>query len=246
LQTTRYTNRGWEEDAFSVVFLHRRQRPDTLAGTQAEAGLVRIGGRTRVVGEAVWALRPNDRTGVELIAAADLVETRRALEDGTAYTFAGASLERQLTPRLTVIGLGAVQHFTDSNDRTHARARLIWSVLPERGVHAQVRWRGFRSEQADAPRPYFDPERYGEWDAGIYVRRRVSGWVLYGAVAAGRESISGGGDRTTGFVEVRAEGPLRGRARLLFQALYDRSAGFAVADDYWYSSATVSVIVPVR
>ena len=248
LQATRYTYQEWRKDASGVVFLHRRQRRDTLEGTLVEAGLVRVSGRTRIVGDASWTVRPNERTGVQLIAAADLVETRRALEDGTAYTFVAASFDRQLTERLTLIGLAGYQHFTDNNERLHARGRLIWSLLPAEGVYAQIRWRGFESEPLGAEPAYFNPERYRQWDAGLYVRRRHAGWMLYGAVSAGQESMSGVDARTTGSLDVRAEGPLPHDMRVVLFASYNRSAGFAIADadQYWYGRAGLTLVVPLN
>jgi len=121
LQTTRYTQSGWHRDAPAALFLWRNQRRDTLAGTIAEVGVVRIEGRTRLIGDATWSLRPNPRTGIELLAAGGLVETRRALENATAHTFVGISAERQLGQRFTLIGLAGHQRFTDGNERLHLR-----------------------------------------------------------------------------------------------------------------------------
>jgi hypothetical protein len=48
------------------------------------------------VGDATWGWRPGAHTGVELIAAGDLVETQAAINRGVAYGFYGASIEQQL------------------------------------------------------------------------------------------------------------------------------------------------------
>ena len=244
LQTTRYTQSGWHRDAPAVLFLWRRQKRDTLAGTIAEAGVVRIEGRRRVIGDATWSLRPNAHTGVELLAASGLVETRRALENATAHTFLGISAERQLGRRFTVIGLAGHQRFTDGNERLHLRARLIWLLVPEQGISAQLRWRQFRSNQLDVGGAYFNPERYREWQGGLVMRKRHAGWIWYGTVAAGRETIDRDRGRTTALAEVRAEGPFAKRAHLVFNASYNRSAGFGIAERYWYRVIGVTVMVP--
>ena len=90
-QTTQYEQSGWHRDAQAIMVLWRNQRRDTLTGTIAEAGLVRISGRMRVIGDATWSLRPGPHTGIELLAAGDLVETPRALDRATAHTLFGSA-----------------------------------------------------------------------------------------------------------------------------------------------------------
>jgi hypothetical protein len=243
-QTSRYAYQEWREDAPAVLFVWRDQRRDTLAGTMGEAGLVRIGGRTRVIGDAVWSLRPEPRTGFELILAGDLIETQRALERGTAYTFAAISGERQFGERFTAIGLAGYQRFTDGNARPHARGRLIYLLHPDHGITAQLRWRQFGSEELDDP-GYFNPDRYREWQVALAMRKRYAGWQLYGSVGAGRETISSDITNPTLLVDVRAEGTVFRDVRVMARASYNRSAGFGLSEDYWYRVASVSVIVPI-
>lgn len=245
-QTKHYTQDGWSRDAPAVLVVWRKQKPETLAGTIAEAGVVRVAGRTRLIGDATWSLRPAPRTGIELLAASDLVETQQALERATAYTFAGASAEQQLTQRLTGIGLAGYQRFTDGNERVHLRGRLIWMLLPEQGLSAQLRVRQYESKQLEVDGAYFNPGRYREWQAGLAIRKRSSGWVLSGALAAGREQVDHDDQRTTLLANLRAEGMLREDTHLVLHASYQRSAGFAVAaadDDYWYGVVGVTVIM---
>lgn len=241
-QVTHYSQSGWNANAPAALFLYRKQSRETLAGTIAEAGVVRVEGRTRIIGDATWSARPSARTGYEIAAAGDLVETRSAIEKATAYSFLAADVERQITPRFTAIALGGYQHFTDGNDRLHLRARLIYQIVA--GANAQIRYRQFQSQEIDAG--YFNPRRYRQWDGGLYVRRRHAGWMWLATVAAGRETIEGDTQRTTGNVELRAEGPLPHDMRLAAFASYNRSAGFAISDRYWYGTAGLSLVVPLR
>ncbi len=244
LQSTRYTQSGWHRDAPAILFLWRNQKRDTLAGTVAEAGVVRIEGRTRVIGDATWSLRPNARTGFELLAASGLVETRRSLDNATAHTFLGVSAEKQLGRRFTAIGLAGHQRFSDGNERVHLRARLIWLLVPDHGLSAQLRWRQFRSQQLDVGGAYFNPERYREWQAGLVMRKRHAGWIWSGTVAAGREAIDGDGGRPTALGEVRAEGPLGKGAYLVLYGSYNRSAGYGIAERYWYRVIGATLTMP--
>jgi hypothetical protein len=244
VQATEYTQSSWKRAAPAALFLWRNQRRDNLAGTLAEAGLVHVAGRTRVIGDATWSLRPSARTGFEILAAGDLVETRRSLDRATAFTFFGASAERDLTPRFTAIGLAAYQHFTDGNNRPQLRGRLIWLLVPEQGISAQLRARHFTSQQLNVPGEYFNPRRYLQWDAALAIRKRYAGWIWSGTVAAGREQIDGNINRTTGLVDFRGEGNLPRGMHVVLHAAYNRSAGFAISDRYWYRLIGVTFVVP--
>jgi hypothetical protein len=245
-QTTHYTQAGWHADAPAVLFLWRDQHRETLAGVVAEGGVVRVAGRIRPIGDATWSLRPAARTGVEFIAASDLVETRRAMERATAYTFGAVSMERELTKRLTVIGLAGAQRFTDGNERLHLRGRLIWVLVPEQGISAQLRWRQYRSQQLDVDDAYFNPGRYREWQGALAMRKRYAGWTWFATLAAGREQIDGNVRNTTKLAEMRAEGTIGKGMRLAVHASYNRSAGFGTRDNYSYRTIGVMVIVPLR
>lgn len=243
-QTTRYSQSGWGENASGVVGLWRNQQRDTLTGINSEAGVVRVAGHTRPVGDVTWGLRPLEGTGIELLAAAGLVETQVAIEQGISYTLWGASIEQTLTDSLTVIALGAYQPFTDDNDRVHFRARVIWNALPEYGVTAQFRWRQYDSSATDVGGAYFNPDHYQQWLGVLAFRKREAGWAWSGAAGAGQERF-GGTSQTTYLAEFRGEGPLAGNARLAVQAAYNRSAGFSNSPDYWYTLVGVTLIVPL-
>jgi hypothetical protein len=243
-QTTFYTRSGWNQDARAILGLWRNQRRETLAGTIGEAGLVRVSGRTRLIGDGTWSLRPRARTGIELLATSDLVETQRALERATAYQFVAASIERQFTERFTAIGLAGYQHFTDRNERFHLRGRLIWLLIPEHGISAQARWRQYDSQQIDVGGAYFNPRRYRQWEAGLAIRKRHAGLLWSGNVTGGREEIDGDAGHATVLADVRAEGALGKKMRVMVRASYNRSAGFAAADGYWYRTVGVTVVVP--
>jgi hypothetical protein len=244
LQNTHYAQDGWSKDVAGFMAVYRRQQAVTLEEVRAEAGVVSVSGHARVVGDATWSHRIGEQTGVELIAAGDVVGTRAALDRGIAFGLAAASVERQIGEQVTAIGFAGWQPFTDGNARTHLRARLIWSFLPEQGVAAQARWRQYSSSEDDVDGAYFNPDRYRNWDAGLSVRRRVGGWTVAGLAGGGQEKIDDGSWQSTSLAEVRAEGPVAGKVRLAVEVRYQRAAGFAQDPDYWYGSASVQVIVP--
>jgi hypothetical protein len=244
IQTTRYSQSDWSRNAGGVVGLWRDQDPRTLAGINAEAGVVQVAGHTRGVGDVTWGLRPAPDTGVELIAAGDLVGTQKAIDRAIAYGFLAASVEHTFAERFTAIGLAGYQSFTDGNDRLHLRARLIWQAVPEYGVNVQLRWRQYESRKDDVDGAYFNPDRYRQWQAALGMRRRFGSWVWIGSLGAGRETINGTDTHPVRVAEIRGEGALTDGIRLALYALYSRSTGYVDSPDYSYRQAGITLIYP--
>jgi hypothetical protein len=244
IQTTRYSQSDWSRNAGGVVGLWRDQDPRTLAGINAEAGVVQVAGHTRGVGDVTWGLRPAPDTGVELIAAGDLVGTQKAIDRAIAYGFLAASVEHTFAERFTAIGLAGYQSFTDGNDRVHLRARLIWQAVPDYGVNVQLRWRQYESRREDVDGAYFNPDRYRQWQAALGMRRRLGSWVWTGSLGAGRETINGTDTHPVRLAEIRGEGALTDRLRLALYALYSRSTGYVDSPDYSYRQAGITLIYP--
>ena len=245
-QDTRYTQGGFRKDVAGVLGFYRDQRRDTLAGIDVEAGVVRVSGHLRPVGDATWRLIPVPGTAVDLVASADLVETPQALDRGIGYTFAAAGIEHAFSERFTATGLAGWQSFSDGNSRLHLRARLIFLAAPEEGVTLQLRYRQYGSRQSDVGGAYFNPDDYRQWLGVVALRRRYAGWIMSGAAGAGRESSTGAASRASYLAEARAEGPLAGEARVILRAGYYRSAGFIDAPDYAYHLVGATLVLPFR
>lgn len=245
-QDTRYAQGSFRKDVPGVLGLYRDQRRDTLAGIDIEAGVVRVSGHLRPVGDATWRLFPVPDTAVDLIASADLVETPQALDRGIGYTFAAVGIEHALSERFTATGLAGWQSFSDGNSRLHLRARLIFLAVPEAGITLQLRYRQYGSRQSDVGGAYFDPDEYRQWLGVAALRKRYAGWILSGAAGAGRESSTGAASHPSYLAEARAEGPLAGDARVILRAGYYRSAGFIDAPDYAYRLVGATLVLPFR
>lgn len=245
-QDTRYAQGDFRKDVPGILGLYRDQRRDTLAGIDVEAGVVRVSGHLRPVGDATWRLLPLPDTAVDLIASADLVETPQALDLGIGYTFVAAGIEHALSERFTATGLAGWQSFTDGNSRLHLRARLIFLAAPEHGITLQLRYRQYDSSQSDVDGAYFNPDEYRQWLGVAAVRRRYAGWILSGAAGAGSESSTGTASHPSYLAEARAEGPLAGDARVILRAGYYRSAGFIEAPDYAYYLIGATLVLPFR
>lgn len=242
VQHTWYSQAQWRREVTGVVGLWRKQDRTTLAGVNAEAGVVEVAGHTRLIGDVTWSVRPAPATGVELIAAADLVDTRPALDRGIAYGLLAMSAEQRLLERLTVIGFVGYQPFTDGNERIHGRARIVFDALPEYGVNLQLRWRGYESRQTDVGGAYFNPQRYRQWTGAVGFRNRHAGWMWQGTLGAGRETIDNVNTQPVALAELRAEGPFNEKLRIAFTAIYNKSVGYVDAPDYSYRRLGVTLI----
>ena len=148
-QSTRYAQGDFGKNVASVLGVYRDQRRDTLAGVDVEAGVARVSGHLRVIGDATLRMTTTLGTAVDLNASADLVETRKALDRAVGFTFLAAGAEQQFGERFTLIGLAGWQYFSDGNSRPQLRARMIWLAVPEAGITLQLRYKQYWSRQAD-------------------------------------------------------------------------------------------------
>jgi hypothetical protein len=245
-QSTHYTQSDFRKDVAGVLGLYRDQRRDTLAGVDVEAGVARVSGRLRPIGDATWRLTPALGTAVDLTASADLVETPKALDRSIGYTFVAAGVEQQFDERFTATGFAGWQSFSDGNARAHLRARLIWLAVPEQGITLQLRYRQFSTREDDVGGAYFNPDVYRQWLGVAAIRKRNAGWVLSGALGAGQEQSTGVDSHPSYLAEARAEGLITGDLRLVLRVGYYRSAGFIDSPNYAYRLFGATLVLPFR
>lgn len=231
-QTTRYARAGFGKDVAAVQGIYRDQRKDTLAGISVEAGVARVSGHLRAIGDLNLRMSTTLGSSVDMIVSSGLVETPKALDRAIGHTFVAAATEHQFSDRVTITALAGGRHFSDGNSRTHWRARLIWLAMPEVGMTLQIRHRQFRSRKADMGGAYFNPRDYQQWLGVAAIRKRHAGWIYSGAIGAGQENSTGTGARPSYLAELRAEGPLSALARITLHANYSRSAGDVDDPDY--------------
>ncbi|MBC7502092.1 MAG: hypothetical protein H7315_16600 [Herminiimonas sp.] len=243
-QSTRYNQGDFSKNVQGLVGQYRDVRRDTLAGIEAEAGVVRVSGRLRPIGDATWRTIPVRGTAIDLMASADLVETPKALDRGIGYTFLSAGLEQQIGDRFTMTGLAGWQSFSDGNARTHLRARLIWLAMPEDGVTLQLRFRQYATRSDDVGQAYFNPPEYRQLLGVATIRKRTAGWILSGAIGAGPEGTDVGRSHVSYLAEARAEGTIAGAVRLVLKAGYNRSAGYIDSPKYAYRLFSATFVVP--
>ena len=245
-QSTHYAQQDFRKEAHGILGLYRNQNRDTLAGFDVEAGVARVSGHLRPIGEATWRLIPTSTSAVALTASADLVETPIALNRGIGYTLVSASAEQQFGARFTATALAGWQAFTDGNSRAHLRASLIWLAVPEAGMTLQFRYRQYATSDADVGGAYFNPDRYRQWLGVAAIRKRHAGWIFSGALGAGEERLRGIDSHSSYLAELRVDGPVARDGRLALHAGYYRSAGFIDSPDYAYRLVGATLIWPLR
>ncbi len=160
------------------------------------------------------------------------VETPIGVSRGLYYSFGGAAIDIPLAERTQLTLLGALQEFTGSNLRTHARANLIHSIKPDWGLSAQLRTRYFRNS---VPREfdYFSPRSYAEVLPVIQVRRFSGGWRYLAAAGFGAQRDSSSDWRQSRFLNLSTRSPARKGWVVVGDALYS-STPITDSDKYHY------------
>lgn len=238
---SRFAIDDWRRNAQQLSGVYRHIDPASTDGVQLEAGYARQGGHGLVTIDAGYRTPLAAGSSVELFVNRDWVETRRALDDGVSFTFAGAALEQTLGRHVTVVGVAGYQDFSDGNRRQHGRAKLIVQPLLDLGLTLQARYREYHSD-ADLARSYFNPARYDETMLALGWRKRVEGWMTSLTAGVGRQRVAGAERTPTRLLEAGLESPPRGTQSLRVRAGLNRSASFG-GPDYTYRYAQAQWLI---
>lgn len=238
---SRFAIDDWHRNGQQLSGVYRRIDPASTDGVQVEAGYARQGGHGLLTVDAGYRTALAAHTSVELFLNRDWVETRRALDDGISFTFAGAALEQMLGQHVTLVGVAGYQDFSDGNQRRHGRAKLIVQPLLDLGLTLQARYRVYHSD-ADLPRAYFNPARYDESMLAIGWRKRFDGWMASLTAGVGRQRVAEAERTPTRLLEVGLESPPRRAQSLRVRAGLNKSASFG-GPDYTYRYAQAEWLI---
>ena len=220
-----YSAPNWSAIGSQLSVLKRDVNPQNGLGYNLNVGVNQIHDGNILTADLNYSAVLNPSTNYEVFFTRDRVETQNSLTQGIAYNFYGASLEHRLVPRWTVVGMVGQQQFTDDNQRTHGRVKLIYDLFPEQGVNIQLRHRQYHDSH-DLTGNYFNPKNYQEQLLGLGMRKKVSDWQLSGLIGLGRQKISDDPHTTTRLVEFEGVSPLARQVFLRAKAGYSESAGF--------------------
>jgi len=242
---TRYEQADWSAERYSLGGVVKKVDRATGSGLLASGGLSGVGDSLRAFLDATWNARLSESTGVELMGQRDFVETRAGLEAGTMTNFAGASVDYAATERLTLIGLGALQYFSDDNRRWHLRGRAIYALVPQEGLSVQVRARAYESSRPGGAL-YFNPENFAQADVGLRLRRSLGDWRVLAAAGVGRENIDRHNEEPTRYLEARMERSFANNLWLVLHYVVDHSStsDASTSGHYTWQYFRAAVIFP--
>lgn len=239
-----FTQNNWNSSAEVYTLLTKAINPRTGLGYNLSLGYNTQNGHQLLTTDSNYSFRVADSTKAELFLNRDRVETQNALNNGTYYTFAGASIEQQVLERLTAVVMGGNMYFSDTNTRPTLRAKLIYDLLPEYGLTSQLRYRQYRDTNTSVPNTYFNPSEYSEMMIAFGARKRIAGWTFSGTAGVGRQTVNQDPSTTTQLYEFAATSPVAlNHYYFKTRAGYGKSAGF-LGPNYFYRYIMEEVIFP--
>ena len=239
-----FTQGGWDSSAEVYTILTKAINPRTGLGYNANLGYNLENGHKLITTDSNYGFRVTDSTKAELILNRDRVETQNSLNNGIYYTMGAVSVEQQVIERVTATAMAGNMYFSDTNTRPMARAKLIYDLVPDYGLTAQLRYRQYRDTNTTVPNNYFNPDHYSETMVAFGARKRISGWMLSGTAGVGRQKVSQDSSTTTQLYELAATSPVASNNFYLkTRAGYGKSAGF-LGPNYFYRYFMEELIFP--
>ena len=239
-----FTQGGWSSTGEQYTLVTKAINPRTALGYNLNIGYNTENGHQLVTTDSNYGFRVTDSTKAEVIVNRDRVETQNSLNNGIYYTLGGVSIEQQVLERLTAIVMGANMYFSDTNTRPMVRAKLIYDLVPDYGLTAQLRYRQYRDTNTNLPNNYFNPSTYGETMIAFCARKRISGWMLSGTAGVGRQTVNQDPSTTTQLYEFAATSPVASNNYYFkTRAGYGKMAGF-LGPNYFYRYLMEELIIP--
>ena len=239
-----FTQSGWDSSAEVYTLLTKAINPRTGLGYNANIGYNLENGHKLITTDSNYGFRVTDSTKAELMLNRDRVETQNSLNNGIYYTMGAASIEQQVVERVTAIAMLGNMYFSDTNTRPMVRAKLIYDLVPDYGVTAQLRYRQYRDTNTTVLNNYFNPDHYSETMIAFGARKRLSGWMLSGTAGVGRQKVSQDPSTTTQLYELAATSPVASNDYYFkTRAGYGKSAGF-LGPNYFYRYVMEEIIFP--
>lgn len=173
----------------------------------------------------------------ELFLEREIVETRRGVDEGIYYTFAGASMDIPASERHVFNAMAGVQEFTGTNERLHLRGSYVHVVKPDLGLSTQLRARYFHST-TPGEFDYYSPKHFVQLLPLVQMRRfHSTGWMILGAAGYGGQRATGSGWQSARLAEVRFESPRGSRNFRAFGHLQYSNNSLSGAGNYHYLMA---------
>jgi hypothetical protein len=239
-----FTQGGWSSTGEQYTLVTKAINPRTALGYNLNIGYNTQNGHQLVTTDSNYGFRVTDSTKAEVIVNRDRVETQNSLNNGIYYTLGAASIEQQIVERLTAIAMVGNMYFSDTNTRPIVRAKLIYDLVPDYGLTAQLRYRQYRDTNTNVANNYFNPSTYSETMIAFGARKRIAGWMLSGTAGVGRQTVNQDPSTTTQLYEFAATSPVASNDYYFkTRAGYGKSAGF-LGPNYFYRYVMEELIIP--
>ena len=239
-----FSQNNWNSTAEQYSLVTRAINPRNGLGYNLNVGYNLEGGYKLLTTDSNYSLMLTDTTRAELMVFRDRVETQNSLSNGIYYTMGGASIEQKVIDRLSVVLFGGNLFFSDTNTRPTIRAKIIYDLVPDYGITAQLRYRQYRDTNTNVANNYFNPNTYSESMAAFGMRKRIEGWMINGTAGVGQQSIDQGPSTTTQLYELAVTSPVNAKdVYFRTKAGYGKSAGF-LGPNYFYRYFMGELIFP--
>ena len=239
-----FTQGGWNSTGEQYTLMTKAINTRTALGYNLNIGYNTENGHQLVTTDSNYGFRVTDSTKAEVIVNRDRVETQNSLNNGIYYTLGGVSIEQQVFESLSAIVMGANMYFSDTNTRPTVRAKLIYDLVPDYGLTAQIRYRQFRDTNTNVANNYFNPSTYNETMVAFGARKRIAGWMLSGTAGVGRQTVNQDPSTTTQLYELAATSPVASNDYYFkTRAGYGKSAGF-LGPNYFYRYVMEELTIP--
>lgn len=233
VQRTNYSQSDWRAHSEAISLVHRAVNPRNALGYQVKVGIDQLDSKQLLTLDSSYHLALNETTTAEFLVHRERVETPSALDAGLSMTSGGAGLWHQVNERFNAGGIVQMMRFSDGNTRTQLRLRGVYDLLPEHGITAQLRYRGYRASDTQVTRRYFNPGEFEEVMAAVGLRRQVAGWVVRGTLGLGRQRVDTDGSTPTELAELSVTSPIAGPVFWRARVGYSRASGLQ-GPDYRY------------
>lgn len=239
-----FSQNNWNSTAEQYTLVTKKINQRNGLGYNLNLGYNLEGSYKLLTTDSNYSTMLTDTTRAEIMVFRDRVETQNSLTNGIYYTMGGASIEQQVMERLSIVLFGGNLYFSDTNTRPTLRARIIYDLIPDYGITAQLRYRQYRDTNTNVANNYFNPDSYNESMVAFGLRKRIHGWMANGTAGVGQQSINQGPSTTTQLYELALTSPVN--ANDVFfrtKAGYGKSAGF-LGPNYFYRYFMAELIFP--
>ncbi len=235
-----YSQHAWSRQGQQFSILSQNINRRTGEGWMVQGGVIQLAGHDHLLADLSWRKSFSQSAAGEVFINRDLIETAAAIDQGQIYTMAGTALDYQISPRWMAVGMLGEQFFSDGNQRSHARVRVIFQPDLERALTLQARVRYFCNSQ-EGSFTYYNPAKFQEEILALGWRKFWPDWQTNLLAGTGRQSASGNPPAPANVFEASAERQVKNYAVRL-RAASTRSASYGGPDYRWhYIMADVNI-----